>query len=1201
MDRGRVMGDGDAVPAGLGRARTKTTWKYEEIMNRGTQLCRVLLCVVTTVAGSTSLQAQKSAVPSRVVEAVDDTRTVVLKGNVHPLARAANDQGALADSQPLTRMLLLLQRSPEQESALRQLMDAQQTKGSASYHAWLTPDQFGKQYGPSDSDVQAVTDWLTRQGFQVSSVAKGRTVIEFNGNVGQVRNAFHTEIHKFLVNGEERFANISDPAIPQALSPVVAGVVALHNFPKQAQIRKVGTFQRDLATGQVKPLFTYNSNGTVNYAVGPADFAKIYSVPNGTTGTTATYDGTGQSIAVVGQSNINTQDVVEFRSMFGLPAYTTISTNGITAGCQLCVVVNGPDPGLVTGDELESDLDVEWAGAVAPGAQIIFVTSQTTGASLTWVIGGVDYSALYVVDNNVAPILSESYGMCEPLILTAGNAFYNALWQQAAAEGITVAVASGDAGSAGCDNSDAETAATNGLAVSGIASTPYNVAVGGTEFNQFTNPTNYWSSTNNSTTALSALGYISEVPWDDSLCAANYPAACTTVDQNGADLKAGGGGPSNCIQTMGPDNNGNITCVTNSTFPNGIGYNKPAFQTNLTPADSARDIPDISLFSSDGFNMSFYVVCQSDANAGGAACNLTTSPTSGVINFVGVGGTSAGTPTFAAIMALVNQKTGQRQGNTNYVMYQLAAKENYANCNSANFTNPATPAPASCVFYDITTGNNSVACVAGSGNCSNQTNAGYGVVTSGVAADKGNPAFQAGTGYDLATGLGSINVTNLLGAWNSAGRTLTTTTLTGPNGGSPSGQTFTATVMVAPTPAGTAGTEGVALNAVAADNKTILGSFGPFLLNSGGTASISTNLLPPGTAGVQATYGGDTLLGASISPVVALGSTVTGANQASKTTLNFVTFDSNNNPVLSTSSQSLTYGSSYILQIVVTNNSGATCLNGGTATTPGSPCPKGTVLLTDNGNALNDWPIAGTLNATNKANLNNQGNAEDQPISLNAGSHSIQAAFTSTDSNFQNSSSNTLSVTIKQATTSVALYTSALSITPGASVTLTAYVYSASIGSGPTGTITFTNGSSSLGTANCVPTAGPANTNPPIQQIAPGSAYCTAALTTTAISSLYPPPTAGPRTPGWPIAPILAALLSLLLFALGLRWIPRARRRAYAYAGLLAIALLVGVIAGCGGGGGGSSGGGSSRTITASYPGDTNYVGQTGTVSITVQ
>jgi hypothetical protein len=1198
MDRGRVMGDGDAVPAGLGRARTKTTWKYEEIMNRGTQLCRVLLCVVTTVAGSTSLQAQKSAVPSRVVEAVDDTRTVVLKGNVHPLARAANDQGALADSQPLTRMLLLLQRSPEQESALRQLMDAQQTKGSASYHAWLTPDQFGKQYGPSDSDVQAVTDWLTRQGFQVSSVAKGRTVIEFNGNVGQVRNAFHTEIHKFLVNGEERFANVSDPAIPQALSPVVAGVVALHNFPKQAQIRKVGTFQRDLATGQVKPLFTYNSNGTVNYAVGPADFAKIYNVPNGTTGATATYDGTGQSIAVVGQSNINTQDVVEFRSMFGLPAYTTISTNGITAGCQLCVVVNGPDPGLVNGDELESDLDVEWAGAVAPGAQIIFVTSQTTQASLTQVIGGVDLSALYIVDNNVAPILSMSYGLCEPLILTAGNAFYNALWQQAAAEGITVAVASGDSGSAGCDNSDAETAATNGLAVSGTSSTPYNVAVGGTEFNQFTNPTNYWGTTNNSTTALSALGYISEVPWDDSLCAANYPAACTTVDQNGADLKAGSGGPSNCIQGTS-DSSGNITCATNSTFPNGIGYNKPAFQTSLTPADSARDIPDISLFSSDGFNMSFYVVCQSDANAGGAACNLTTSPTSGVINFVGVGGTSAGTPTFAAIMALVNQKTGQRQGNANYVMYQLAANENYANCNSASFTNPATPAPASCVFYDITTGNNSVACVAASANCSNQTNAGYGVVTSGVAADKGSPAFQAGTGYDLATGLGSINVTNLLTLWSSVVRTPTSTTLSGPSSTTnTSGQQFSVTVTVAG-----GGTGNVSLTALANDQTTILGSFGPFAL-SGTTATATTNLLPPGTAYVEGYYPGDTTHAASTSAPLAVA--VSGANQASKTTLNFVTFDSNNNPVLSTSSQSLTYGSPYILQIVVTNTSNATCLNGGTATTPGSPCPKGTVALMDavNGGAaapLNDWPIAGQLNATNIANLNNQGNAEDQPIQLNTGSHSIQAAFTTGDSNFQSSSSNTLSVTIKQATTSLALFSTSLSITPGASVTLTAYVYSSSNGNGPTGTITFNNGSSSLGTATCVPTAGPANTNPPIQQIAPGSAYCTAALTTTAISSLYPPPTAGPRAPGLPVAPILVALFSLLLFGLGLRWIPRARRRAYAYAGLLAIALLVGVIAGCGGGGGGSSGGGSSRTITASYPGDTNYVGQTGTVSITVQ
>jgi len=1158
-------------------------------MIRGKQLWRVVLCLAAMFASAATLRAQKSTITARtrIVDTIDDTRTVTLHGNVHPLARAAYDQGALADSQPMTRMFLLLQRSPEQELALRQLIDGQHSRSSANYHAWLTPDQFGKQYGPSDSDIQTVTDWLTREGFAVASVSKGRTVIEFSGNVGQVRNAFHTEIHKYVVNGEEHFANASDPQIPEALAAVVAGPVQLHNFPKHAQAHKVGQFQRDVATGQIKPLFTYTNTSGTFYGVGPADFAKIYNVP-------ATPTGTGISIAVVGQSNINTQDVVDFRSMFGLPAYGTISTSGTTSGCNLCVVVNGPDPGIVGGDELESDLDVEWAGAVAPGANIIFVTSQSTQANPTQVIGGVDLSAMYIVDNNLAPILSESYGLCEPFILTSGNTFYNSLWEQAAAEGITVVVASGDSGSAGCDNSNVEIAAGNGLAVSGAASTPFNVAIGGTDFDDFQNWTPYWSTTNNGTTGASVLGYIPEIPWDDSACAAGYPAtACTSPAQDGSDLSAGSGGPSSCIQAT-VDNSGNITCATNSTFPNGIGYSKPAFQTGLTPNDSSRDIPDISLFASDGYNGSFYIVCQSDANQNGAPCNLTITPTSGVINFIGVGGTSGGTPTFAGIMALVNQVTGVRQGNANYVLYPLAVKYPLSSCNSSSFTNPATPAPASCVFYDITKGNNSVACQGGSPNCSNASVGAFGVVTSGVASENGNPAFNAVPGYDLATGLGSINVGNLLAKWSTIVRTATATTLGTPSTTSlTSGQTFSIPVTVAG-----GGTGDVSLYALDSSNN-ILGAFGPFTI-SGNSVSASTNLLPPNTASVEAYYGGDVTHAGSLSAPKAV--TVSGANQASVTTLNFIGFDANGNPLApSTSSQSFTYGSPYILQIVVTNSSKAGCFNNTTTgTTPSTPCPKGTVALTDNGSALNDWPIAGQVNATNIAKLNNQGVAEDQPIQLNTGSHSIQAAFTSGDGNFQNSSSNTLSITVKQASSAVAVFSSAASIMSGASVTFTAYVVTTSNGNGPTGMMTFTNGSASIGTANCVPTNGIDNSNPPIQQISQLSGYCTATLTTT-ISSLYPPATTHPATPKAPALPIITALIALVLFSIGLRLIPQTRRRAYALAGLIVVALLVGVVAGCGGGGGGGGGGGSSRTITATYPGDTNYTGANSSVTITVQ
>src|SRR5258707_215432 len=374
---------------------------------------------------------QKSRVPARVTDTMDDTNRTVLRGNVHPKARAEFDRGAVADAQPVTRILLVLQRSAEQEAALRQLMEEQQSKNSPNYHAWLTPEQFGQQFEPADADVHAVTDWLTSHGFQNIKVAKGKTVVEFSGNAGQVRNAFGTEIRKYNVKGEEHFANASDPQIPAALAPVVRGIRSLHNFHPKAQARQLGSFRR-METGEIRPLFTFTDvNGTF-YAVGPADFAKIYNIPP------SGADGTGQSIAIVGQSNINLQDVIDFRAMFRLPAYTS---------GQLNVILNGPDPGLVDGDEGASDLDVEWAGAVAPAATIDCVATEMTQTDLT---AGIDGSAIYIVDNNVAPILSESYGACEAGLGTGGNAFYNSLWQQAAAEGITVVISAGGNCSAGC-------------------------------------------------------------------------------------------------------------------------------------------------------------------------------------------------------------------------------------------------------------------------------------------------------------------------------------------------------------------------------------------------------------------------------------------------------------------------------------------------------------------------------------------------------------------------------------------------------------------------------------------------------------------------------------------------------------------------------------------------------------------------------
>src|SRR5712692_3051882 len=1105
-------------------------------LGRGVLAGALLLALSCLQVGAQTPAAQSGAdqqnrVAARVTETVDDTNRMVLRGNVHPQARAEFDAGVVADAQPVTRMLLLLQRSEEQETALRQLMEEQQSKNSPSYHAWLTPDEFGKKFGPADADVQAVTDWLRSHGFQISKVSKGRTVIEFSGNVGQVRNAFGTEIRRYDVKGEEHFANVSDPQIPAALSPVVRGVVSLHNFRPKSFIHNAGTFRRNAKTGEVKPAFTFSDvNGTF-YAMGPADFAKIYNIPFGTA------TGAGQSIAIVGQSNINLQDVADFRNVFGLPANVPQ------------VILNGPDPGLVSGDETESDLDVEWAGAVAQQAKIIFVTTQT---SQTDFVAGVDASAVYIVDNNVAPVLSESYGSCEANLQATGNAFYNSLWQQAAAEGITVVISAGDNGSAGCDPAPApanQNAATQGLAVSGFASTPFNVAMGGTDFDDVSNQTTFWNTTNASGTQASAKGYIPETTWNDSCArtatAGNISGVCTTVNSDGSDLVAGSGGSSSVY----------------------TGSLKPSWQTGF--GDANRDIPDVSLFSSDGgpsdrtrAAKSFYIVCEADQDiTGDTGCNLTKfTSTAPFHDFQAIGGTSAATPTFAGIVALVNQKTGQRQGNVNYVLYALGKNENFANCNSSSFTNPTVPPPATCGFQDCTKGNVSVACVGGSPNCNNTTSGQFGIMAVGTT-----PAFNTATGYDLATGLGSVNVTNLLTAWTSPSRTASTTTLAIPS----AAVTVDTAVAVngAVTPSTATGI--VALY----KGNTATGPVVDTFNLSGGTYTGSTTFLPGGSYNVIAHYGGDGTFAASDSVPMP----VTVNPQNSQTVVSFFTIGASGNPVQNIGT-TVPYGS--ILRVDVENNSGQRCENLNTSAVT-FVCPTGTVTLTSNGAPLNDFPNGQTK-------LNDRGFAEDQqPTQLVPGTYSVVASY-SGDSSYNASTSTADNVTITKATTTAVVTSNVATITSGGSVTLTATISTNSNGAGPTGTVQFKNGASNLGSAvNCSPTSGIASTT--------GNAFCTATLTT-ALSQFVPMarPQPGPRiwmVPLWMAAGL--AILFLILAQQAARLQRKWARLGYEAAGLLLFAWLAAGIAGCSGSGSSGGGGGRTDSITAVYGGDANYTGST--------
>ncbi len=1016
--------------------------------------------------------AQNNAAPARVTSQINESNMTTLRGNTHPLARPQYDRGAVADSQPMRRMLLLLQRSPAQEASLRSLIDQQQSKASPNYHQWLTPQQFGQQFGPANTDIQTITDWLTSHGFQVVNVSAGRTLIEFSGNAGQVRDAFHTEIHRYVVNGQEHLANASDPQIPAALASVVVGPVSLHNFRRRALHKVGGMITASPQANGVKPALSTTCNsggGTPNFAcyvVAPADFATIYNSEalwNSTTPVPAGIDGTGQIIAIVGDSNINCEDVTNFRNFFGLPVSTASSNNDCTqATSNVQVILDGPDPGLNNNnDEVEADLDVEWSGAVAKGAHIDFVASQDTDVSL-----GIDLSAEYIIDNNLAPVMSESFGDCEANLLNGGNSFYSTLWEQAAAQGITAIVSAGDSGAASCDDDNFTTVSANGLAVSGLASTPFNVAVGGTDFNDFTNQTTYWNSSNtNATTQESVKGYVPEIPWDDS-CASSAVTGCNGVSISSGpaslNIVAAGGGESNCVNSV------QLTVGTACDVilgTNVTGYPKPAWQsgkavTGLASTDGVRDLPDVSLFAAAGSGSnSFYPICESDA---GALCTDGT--------FIGVGGTSSSAPAFAGIMAMVNQYMAaeslpSRQGNANYVLYSLASAQVTAatSCNSTS--NPNT-ANGGCTFYDITQGSNSVPCVTGLGCTIQNTNAntpGLLEEVNSLGNTNGTLAWEAGTGYDLSTGLGSINAYNLVHNWPAAVGlfTPTTTTLqlcTGSpqvcvSGGSASTLSFHhgaqvfVNAVVAPSPGTGTDTKGEDIALIGTPNtlannggsataavdrfSATDGNVDIYTLTNGSTSDNSTAFLTGGIYAITAHYTGDGTFGASDSAAV----NVDVSAENSTTTL---TFAGAVDPSTGNLVNSTAYGLPDLFRVDVVG------------ATSGEETATGSVTLTDNG-ALFGGNGCCTLNSEGHLDLEPGFN---QIPTLSTTTHVFHASYLG-DAGYAASASNTLSFTVTPATTSTIVASNPATASSGQSVVLTATVSTDSIGLSPGGTVTF--------------------------------------------------------------------------------------------------------------------------------------------------
>ena len=588
---------------------------------------RALAALTSVFFAGTAVYAQQ---PSRISGRIDSGRRSALAGRVHRKATPQNDLGRLAGTFEMPVVTLVLKPSAEGQAALTQFLQEQQDPASPNYQRYLTSDEYGARFGANAGDLQQITDWLKSQGL-TAEVARGRNWITITGTADQVGKAFGTEIHRYQVDGTTHFANATNPTVPAAFANMVADITGLHDFHMKPRLKKPS------------PMLNVGSA----HHLAPDDIATIYNIaPLYQAG----IDGTGTSIAIVGQTAIRPSDVDNFRSHFGLPA---INLQQVSACGRRC-------PGVISGDVDEAHLDIEWSGAVARNATIYYVYSNDV-----WT------SAMYAVNQNVAKVISMSYGLCEQADFVNLPA-YQQVAQQAAAQGISWFAASGDNGAGDCEDFGAAVA-QSGLSVDVPSSLPEVTGVGGTTLNE---QGGEWASANTANQA-SALSYIRERVWNDS---------------SFGELSGGGGG-------------------------NSILFPRPAWQTGPgVPNDSARHVPDVSFASSPNHD-SYYLY------SGGATY---------------AGGTSFAAPVMAGITALLNHylvSTGAIAqpglGNLNPTLYRLAQT-------------------TTGVFHDVVDGDNTVPCAASSPDCVN-----------------GSFGLKAGPGYDMASGLGSVNAFNLAKQWSS--------------------------------------------------------------------------------------------------------------------------------------------------------------------------------------------------------------------------------------------------------------------------------------------------------------------------------------------------------------------------------------------------------------------------------------------------
>jgi len=965
-------------------------------MSITTQLARkVAICIITMAAFLfvAPIVAQRPLIKL----AVDNESRVTLTGSVHPLAIAGNDQGVVSDDTPTGSLMLVLGRSSSLQSSLDNYARAVSTPGSANFGKYLTTEQFGTKYGADANDISQIRSWLEANGFKVESISSANNLIRFSGTAGNVRSAFHTEIHSYTVNGVSHLANASQVSIPEALAPAIRGVAALHNFRMQpnyvrhgsVSLAGVATTAGTSTTGSsrlVHPdLSVYGPStwGTDNYDMyflpAAGDAAVIYDTPNTAMNPTysgTTYTGSAVTVGIVGDSNLNStqiKDVIRYRSLFLNETYAAASVDAQLPN----VILDGTDPGN-NSDAMEAITDIEMVSAFAPKALINYYAAASTDLQ-----DGVLIAIKRAVDDNAVSILNISFGACEASLGASGNAFINEIYEQAAAQGITVTVSSGDSGSIGCGTM------SSGLGVNGLASTPWNVAVGGTDFyplfttdlstiaKYITVPSATISFAATSPYATSALGYIAEQPWNDSTSvfttyANNIPYRWGNAIEN---MYAAGGGVSSsavCSSTI----NSSGTCTGTLS-----GYTKPAYQTSLTPADGVRDVPDVSFFSgsfmgdsgySNLFNNAWSICADGITNGDGyayndcnvvtgtALCNGTCTISPVITSTSPIGGTSTAAPAMAGILALVIQaNSGKRIGQANYALYNLAS---------------STPT----IFHDVTQGNNSVICTTGTTNCG----------SNGFAN-----GYNAATGYDLASGIGSIDVAKLVNNWSKATYAATTTTLkAGTSSSSLSSGALsiahgaTTYFQVSVSPASATGYVALTTNSTNSNSDAVT-----VAAISGGVAVFNTAALPGGTYTLYARYGGDSSYQASTSTGIA----VTVSAETSTQTIALNVYSAKDGTLTTAAATTAVYGSAFVLDITPYGTTEGAA-NGNSA--------SGTVTISLDGTALSTV----TLNSLGV------GYYTITSTLLSPGTHTIQSAY-SGDSNYKAVTSS-LGVTITKAT-----------------------------------------------------------------------------------------------------------------------------------------------------------------------------------------